>query len=104
MPNRKRRGKTTFFGAKFEKVEGMEINRVTFVNGNPSTFAFAHKTGIAHVHPPKPFSGSGVFKRRPHGRDLWKSTIQAPLLGSDPLDLSEPGYRAKLVRELPGGE
>jgi hypothetical protein len=104
VPNRKRRGRTVFVGGKFEKVEGMEITRGTFVNGAPSTFTFDHEAGTAQVRPPHPFSGRGTFKRRPNGPDLWRSTIQIPLLGSDPLDLSGPGYRAKLVRELPGGE
>lgn len=104
VPNRKRRGQTVFVGEKFEKVDGMEIIRGTFVNGAPATFAFNHKAGTAQASPPHPFSGSGTFKRKPNGPDLWRSTIQVPLLGSDPLDLSDPGYRAKLVRALPGGE
>jgi hypothetical protein len=103
-PNRRGRGQTTFVGAKFEKVEGMEIARGTVVNGDPSTFVFDHEAGTAQVHPPHPFSGSGIFKRHPHGRDLWRSTIQVPLLGADPLTVGDPGYRARLVRALPGGE
>jgi hypothetical protein len=103
-PNRRGRGRTVFVGAKFESLEGMEINRGTIVDADPSAFVFDHATGTAQVHPPHPFSGSGIFKRRPHGRDLWRSTIQVPLLGANPLSVGGPGFRAKLVRALPGGE
>jgi hypothetical protein len=56
------------------------------------------------VHPPQPFSGSGTFKRRLHNRDLWRSTIQVPLPGADPLDVSDRSFQVGLFRELPGGE
>jgi hypothetical protein len=102
--NRKRRGWSTFVGAQFEKLEGMEIARATFANAGASAFVFDHAAGTAKVHPPQPFTGDGTFKRRPHGRDLWRSTIQVPLLGADPLRVGDPGFRAGLVRELPGGE
>lgn len=100
----KGRDRSTFTGAKFEETEGMEITRATFAQAGGSAFSFNHKAGTARLLPPAPFSGGGFFKRRPHARDLWKSTIQVPLLGADPLDFGEPGYRARLVRELPGGE
>lgn len=103
-PNRTGRGRTIFVGAKFEKVEGMEITRATIVGGDPSTFVFNHKAGTAQVRPPHPFSGSGTLKRRPHRRDLWKSTIQVPLLGTEPLSVGDRSFRARLVRALPGGE
>jgi hypothetical protein len=103
-PNRTGRGRTSFVGAKFERREGMEITRGTIVGAAPSAFVFNHAAGTAHVHPPHPFSGSGAFKRRPHSRDLWRSTIEVPLLGADPLSVGDPGFRARLVRALPGGE
>lgn len=104
FPSREGAGRTAFVGVKFESREGMEINRGTFVSADFSAFVFDHAAGTAQVHPPHPLSGSGIFKRRPHGRDLWRSTIQVPLLGADPLDVGDPGFRAELVRELPGGE
>lgn len=96
--------RSTFAGAKFEETEGMEISRVAYAEAGASAFSFNHKVGTARLRPPAPFSGGGFFKRRPHRRDLWKSTIRVPLLGADPLDFGEPDYRAKLVRGLPGGE
>jgi hypothetical protein len=101
---RRGRGPTTFVGAQFEEREGMEISRVTSANAGPSAFVFDHAAGTAKVHPPRPFSGNGTFKRRPHGRDLWRSTIQVPLLGAEPLRVGGRGFRAGLVRALPGGE
>jgi hypothetical protein len=100
-----RRGhKSSFFGAKFEELEGMEISRVTYAEAGARTFVFDHAAGTASVRPPKPFSGTGTFKRRPHSRDLWRSTIEVPLLGADPLSVRGPSFRARLVRALPGGE
>ncbi len=103
-PGRRRRRSTTFVGAQFEKKEGMEISRVTSVKAGASAFAFNHAAGTAKVHPPLPLTGHGTFKRRPHGPDLWRSTIQVPLLGADPLRVGDPGFGASLVRALPGGE
>jgi hypothetical protein len=102
--DRRGRGPSAFFGAQFEEREGMEISRVTSAEAGASTFVFDHAAGTAKVHPPQPFTGDGIFKRRPHGRDLWRSTIQVPLLGADPLRLGDTGFRASLVRELLGGE
>jgi hypothetical protein len=102
--DRRGRGPSTFFGAQFEEREGMEISRVTSAEAGASAFVFNHAAGTATVHPPSPFSGSGTFKRRPHGRDLWRSTIQVPLLGVDPIRIGGRSFRAGLVRALPGGE
>ncbi len=102
--DRRGRGPSIFAGVQFEEREGMEISRVTSAEAGASAFVFDHAAGTAKVHPPQPFTGNGTFKRRPHGRDLWRSTIQVPLLGTDPLRVGGPGFRAGLVRELPGGE
>jgi hypothetical protein len=103
-PGRRERGSSTFVGAQFEEREGMEISRVTSAEAGASAFVFDHAAGTAKVHPPRPFIGNGTFKRRPHGRDLWRSTIQVPLLGAEPLRVGDRGFRAGLVRALPGGE
>jgi len=102
--DRRGRGPSAFAGVQFEEREGMEISRVTSAEAGASAFVFDHAAGTAKVHPPQPFSGNGTFKRRPHGRDLWRSTIQVPLLGADPLRVGDPDFRARLVRALPGGE
>jgi hypothetical protein len=99
--SRRGRGPTFFIGAKFEKREAMEITRVLYAKARPSRFVFDHVAGTATVRPPQPFSGRGTFKRRPHGRDLWRTTIRVPLLGAEPLDLRGPGSHAHLVRDLP---
>ncbi len=100
--DRRGRGPTTFVGTKLEEREGVKINRVTSAKAGASAFVFDHAAGTARVHPPRPFSGNATFKRRPHRRDLWRSTIQVPLLGADPLSIRGRGFRAALVRELPG--
>lgn len=93
-----------FFGVKSEETEGMEINRVTYARAGARAFVFDHAAGTATVRPPLPFTGSATFERRPHSRDLWRSTIEVPLLGSDPLSVRAPAFRARLVRASPGGE
>jgi len=102
--DRRGRGSSYFFGLKSEEAEGMEVNRVTYAEGGARAFIFNHAAGTATVRPPRPLSGTGFFKRRPHSRDLWRSTIEIPLLGADPLSVSAPNYRARLVRARPGGE
>jgi hypothetical protein len=99
---RKRKGDgwTQFVGVKFEEREGMEITRATFANAAPASFVFDHEAGTARVDPPQPFTGAGTFKRRP-GRDLWRSTLQIPLLGAAPLKVGGKASFANLVRDLP---
>jgi hypothetical protein len=95
------RGRSIFLGVKVESREGMEIGRLTIAYAGASTFAFDHAAGTATVHPPPPFSGHATFKRRPRGRDLWRSTIRAPLLGVDPVSPRGPSFRTVLRREYP---
>lgn len=92
-------GKSIFLGFKFEKREGMEIERVTQVHGPASAFDFDHAAGTATLRPPRPLSGHASFEARPHGRGLWRSTIRVPLLGSDPIDTGRPGFAAILRPE-----
>ncbi|HET6998402.1 MAG TPA: hypothetical protein VFI03_07405 [Solirubrobacterales bacterium] len=101
IPGR-RNGRTSFTAARMESREGMTITRATFVDAGASAFAFDHTAGTAKVRPPQPFNGYGAFQRRPHGHDLWMSTIEVPLLGADPLSIDRHHYRARLVRALPG--
>jgi hypothetical protein len=61
-----------------------------------------HAAGTASARPPHPFTGSATFKRRQHGRVLWRSTIRVPLLGVDPILLGGRGFKATLARNLPG--
>jgi hypothetical protein len=104
--DREGRGPTYFLGAKLEHREGMEISRVTYAGTGTrvgtSSFVFDHEAGTATVRPPWPFSGHATFERRRHGRDLWQSTIRVPVLGAAPLSIRGQGFRAKLVRDLPG--
>lgn len=90
-----------FIGSELDRNEGMEIGRVASATAGASAFRFSHKDGTASVRPPAPFAGSGHFERRPHGPDLWRSTLRIPLLGAEPLDMRDGGYRATLVKDLP---
>jgi len=92
-------GKSVFMAVKIEKREGMEIGRQTLVRGRASAFDFDHAAGTAALRPPAPFSGHASFAARPPGRGLWRSTIQMPLLGAEPIDTGGPGFGAILRPE-----
>lgn len=96
---RYRGGRSIFYLMKEERHEGMEILRATLAKGGPTAFDFDHAAGTATVHPPPPFSGHASFRDRPHGRDLWRSTIRAPLLGVGSVSLFGPGFEAILYPE-----
>lgn len=96
--HRGKRGRgSIFFGATFERREGMEIERVTGVRAGAGAFVIDRAAGTATLRPPLPFKGHATFEERP-GRDLWRSTIRVPLLGADPLRTT-PGFEALLVPE-----
>ncbi len=96
---RYRGGRSIFYLTREERHEGMEIYRATLAKGGPTAFDFDHAAGTATVHPPPPFSGHASFRDRPHGRDLWRSTIRAPLLGVGSVSLFGPGFGAILYPE-----
>jgi len=95
----KKRGRSLFYGEKYERREGMEIVRLTSASAAASAFVFDYEAGTATLRPPRPFSGHATFRRRSHARDLWRSTIRVPLLGADPFRPGGPGSRAILIPE-----
>jgi hypothetical protein len=90
-----------FIGARYEERERMEIGRGLSVLARPGRFLFDLDDGTATVDPPRPFTGTATYERRP-GRDLWQSTIRVPLLGAPPLQV-RGNSTAKLVHETRGG-
>jgi hypothetical protein len=99
IQHRRSGGKSVFLGVKLEEREGMEIARWVEARGPAPAFDFDFAAGTAALRPPAPFSGHARFAARPHGRGLWQSTIQVPLLGIDPIDTGRPGFGATLRRE-----
>jgi hypothetical protein len=91
-------GRSLFYGAKYERREGMEISRVTSARGPASAFDYDHEAGTATLDPPPPLKGHASFNgdRR---RGFWRSTIKVPLLGSAPLRTGAPGFGAALYPE-----
>jgi len=98
------RGPTGFLGIQQEDQEGMEITRGTYSEVGPSAFTFDYATGTARVHPPRPFSGDAIFKRRRHGHNLWRSTIRVSFLGAGPVVIGGPNSLALLHRHIPYDE
>jgi hypothetical protein len=100
--NPKGRGYTFFAGGLAEHRESMKIFRLAELTAPPSTFHFNHANGTATVRPPLPFSGSASFERRRGGPPTWSGSLKVPLLGADPIALTGPGFKARLVRDFPG--
>lgn len=98
------RGPTGFLAVQREDREGIEIARGTYTEVGPSAFAFDYATGIARVHPPRPFSGDATFKRRPQGPNLWRSTIRVPFLGVGSVSIGGRNSLAILHRHIPYDE
>lgn len=95
-------GRRLFVGGRIEHRGKMEISRATFAAGGRSTFVYDIAAGTAEANPPRPFTGAGTFKRRPHRPALWRSTIRVPLLGGRPAHLGGPGFRAVLTKSFFG--
>jgi len=95
--------KSTFIGYQVENREGMEIVRGVEARAPASAFEFDRAAGTATLHPPSPFSGEATFETLPSHRGRWRSTIQVPLLGADPIDTGAPGFRALLIPEYQFG-
>jgi hypothetical protein len=93
------RGRSIFYSQKAERREGIEIVRETLAHDGASAFAFDNEEGTATVRPPRPFSGHATFKSRPDGRDLWRSTIRVPFLGSTPLNPHGPDFQVTVLPE-----
>lgn len=100
-PEAKGREASAFYGATFEEMGNVEITRLTGGTAGSSAFTFNHQAGTATVRPTSPLVGYGHFERRRHGPDLWRSNILVPLLGAEPIDMRDGGYRAVLADELP---
>lgn len=86
--------RVVFGGIEDERREGMKISRLTSVHGPASGFVVDPDTGTVTLRPPSPLSGKASFEPRAHGRGVWRSTIQVPLLGADPIDTGASGFRA----------
>lgn len=92
-------GESIFIGSQSEVRENMRIFRSVVVHGPASAFDFDHAAGTATLHPPRPLRGSASFQSRPRQRGIWRSTIEVPLLGADPIDTGAPGFSAILSPE-----
>jgi hypothetical protein len=91
-----------FLGVRFEERGKMEITRGLSVLARPGRFTFDLDDGTATIDPPRPFTGTATYERRP-GRDLWRSNLRAPLLGAPPLRIRGGNSAAKLIDETRGG-
>jgi hypothetical protein len=93
-----------FFAASQEVREKVAITRFTYAGTHSAGFEFDNRRGSAFVDPPSPFAGFARYRRRPHGPDLWRGPLTAPLLGLGRVRLAGPGFVARMVPRLPNFE
>jgi hypothetical protein len=97
----KHRRRPYFSAFLTEKREGMMVARGAQVIAPRRDFAWNLKTGIAHIAPPAPFTGSATFERRPGGHSVWRGSLQAPVLGGRPFRLAGGDFQAQLIEGSP---
>jgi hypothetical protein len=95
------RPSTFFFATSLENQEGVGISRFTFAGTRSAGFEFDNRRGTASVDPPAPYAGSAHYRRRPDAPDRWGGTLTAPLLGLGRVRLAGPGFKARMVPQLP---
>lgn len=83
-------------GFRAEKREGMLIERGAQVITRPGALQWDPKAGTARLNPPAPFQGSAEFRRRPHGKPIWRGSLRVPLLGGGTLHLAGGRFKASL--------
>jgi hypothetical protein len=102
------RGPRLWVQASTEERRGrMEISRLAYaVVGGPNAFLSSgagEHPAFAVLKPPKPFSGTGVFRE---GADLshdWSGTLSAWLPGAGKVSLAGPSFASSFCRRAAGG-
>ena len=95
------RPSTAFFATSQEVREGVSISRFTIAGTHSAGFHFDNRRGTATVDPPAPFAGTAHYARRPGAPDEWSGSLTAPLLGLGRVHLTGPGFKARMVAQLP---
>ncbi len=89
-----------FYGGARERRGRMEVLRLAGVKAPLSAFTFNHVAGTATLTPPAPFTGSATFQRNADGSKSWTGSLSVSLLGSEPVFLAGPRFRAGLVPDF----
>jgi hypothetical protein len=97
----KHRRRVLFVALQDEKVEGMLVARGAQAVAPRRDFTWNLKTGTAHVAPPTPFTGSATFTRRADGHSVWGGSLEAPVLGGEPMRLAGDDFRMQLLKGSP---
>jgi len=74
----------------------MLVERGVQVMTRPGALRWDLAAGTAGLTPPAPFQGSAEFRRRPHGRSIWRGSLRVPLLGGRPIHLTGGRFKASL--------
>lgn len=83
-------------GFRAEKREGMLVERGVQVVTGAGDLKWDRAAGIARLTPPVPFQGKAEFRRRPHGKSIWRGSLRVPLLGGRPIHLVGGRFKASL--------
>jgi hypothetical protein len=92
------RGITAFLAGSDEHRGRMRVQRLSFVFSRRRTFTFDELLTSATVKPPKPFDGTGIFRRGPGGSTAWMGDLTVPLPGEGDVALTGRRYKAHLIQ------
>jgi hypothetical protein len=88
-----------FNAFRFERREGMLIERGAQVSGGARSFEWDLGTGTARVEPPAPFGGRAFYRGGANGRPgEWTGSLRVPILGGAPMRLTGAAFGAHLGR------
>lgn len=89
----------SFNAFRYDRREGMLIERGAQVYGGARSFAWDLGRGTARVDPPAPFSGRAVYRRGADARrPSWTGSLSVPILGAKPMRLTGAAFQAHLGR------
>lgn len=91
-------GVTLFLVASAERRGRMQVSRSAFAFAREQAFTFDEALTSATVSPPKPFEGTGFFRRSPNGRARWTGSLTVSLPGAEDIALTGSRYKARLIQ------
>lgn len=86
-----------FNAFRFERREGVLIERGAQVFGGARSFEWDLGAGTARIEPPGPFTGRAFYRRGPgHQPARWAGSLRVPILGGRPVRLTGAAFGAQL--------
>jgi hypothetical protein len=97
----RRAGKTGFYAERFGTVGRIGLLSYDYALGPRSTFTSDPQVSHGKVAPPKPFVGSAILQRGPHGKRSWTGDLEATFPGEETVPLTGTEFHTTLSRSFP---